>query len=146
VRPVLVVLVAMAFAFAGSIVASRFSPAEPPPSPTLHGTTEQGVSFRLTLDERRRVRTFAATALMHCSDGRVVRAGWYPSAGGAPARFGSRGPVFEATELRPEPSGAVSEGTLRGTILRDRARGTVEMSRAHGRVRCSSGLVSWTAR
>jgi len=146
-RHLLPVLLTIGLAFVASVAVSNHSPAEPPPSRTLQGTTQQGIAIRLTLDERRRVRTFAATVIMACRRGRTESAGWYPSDGGAPAVFGSRGPQFEASELRHQPSGEVLGGTIRGTILRRGARGTLEMSReVRGREECTSGLVSWTAR
>jgi hypothetical protein len=141
-----VVVFVMVLVGLGFVLAPKSRP-QPTPYRTLRGTTDQAIDIRIRLDERRRVRTFEARADMFCTGGSVTHSGWYPSDGGAPARFTSRGPRFEAVELRHEPSGVVLGGTLRGTIDSDGASGTLEMSRSvHGRQRCSSGLVSWTAR
>jgi hypothetical protein len=115
---------------------------------TLRGTTDQGDGIKLRLDPRGRVRTFELRVDMYCQGGRISAAGWHPSEGGQPARFGSRGPRFDAFELRHSPNGAALRSELRGSVALDSASGTVEMSlTSPGREReeCSSGPVRWSA-
>ena len=75
-------------------------------------------------------------------DGSAIRStNWHPSE----ARFGSRGPRFDAVEVKRLDQVSLA-GLLRGTVSGDRAEGTVVMSRTRdGREECSSGPVRWTA-
>jgi hypothetical protein len=63
-------------AFVASVAVSNHSPPSRRRAWTLQGTTEQGIAIRLTLDERRRVRTFAGDRDHGCRRGRTESAGW----------------------------------------------------------------------
>jgi hypothetical protein len=141
------VLYAAVLGFLGFIVvADPFATAKEPPFWTLHGTTNQGDDIKLRLDRDGRVRTFEVRVDMYCCGGRIAPADWHPSEGGPPARFGSRGPRFDALELRHSPSGAALHSALRGSVAHGRASGIVEMTLGgRGREDCDSGPVAWTA-
>jgi hypothetical protein len=150
-------VIATCFAVAGLLLAGN-RPRDPHwelPYWTLEGPTSQNDTVRLRLDWRRRVRTFEVRTQLRCTSGYLTSTNWQPSDSGAPARFGSRGPRFDAEEFRrfEHPDGAVStsEGTIRGVIAKSGARGTVTAYTSYTspdgrREICSSGRVSWTAR
>ena len=129
------------------LLGQPFADPREPPYWTLRGKTEQGEAIKLRLDSHGRVRTFAVTVDIYCSGNYVSNTGWHPSEGGAPARFSSRGPRFEAIEERTYGQGdgaVIVRGVLRGRVSRDRASGTVEMSRGYDQ-ECDSDPVRWTA-
>ena len=112
---------------------------------TLRGSTDQSEAIKLRLDARGRVRTFDVRVDLNCKGGLISNTGWHPSEGGAPARFGSRGPNFDAVELRRGRDVTV-RGDLRGRVSKRRASGTVRMTRDSGRAggpECDSGVVHW---
>jgi hypothetical protein len=156
VRSPPVFFVAVAFALVGLLLAGQpFGAAEPAPYWTLHGHTSQNDAIQLRLDARHRVRTFEVTTQLRCSNGGSTSTSWEPSEGGAPARFGSRGPRFDAEEFRrfhhSDGSVSTSEGTIRGVIAGHEAHGTVTAYTSYRRPDgsadvCSAGHVSWTAR
>jgi hypothetical protein len=136
------------------LVDQPFGAATPTRYWTLRGHTSQNDTIRLRLDARRRIRTFEVTTQLRCSNGGWTSTEWRPSESGAPARFGSRGPRFDAEEFRrfEHAGGAVStsEGTIRGIIDGDEARGTVVAYTSYrwpdGRRQvCTSGRVRWSA-
>jgi hypothetical protein len=133
------------------LAANPFAESEPPYW-TLHGSTDQGDAIKLRLDPRGRVRTFEVTVDLYCEGGGVSNTGWHPSEGGAPARFGSRGPRFDAVERRTfthaDGSVVIVGGVLRGRVSRTRASGTVQMTRdsgGPGGPECDSAPVRWSA-
>ena len=122
------IVIVLAFAFAARAGTSET---------TLHGTTEQGNEIQLRLDAHDRVQAFEVHVDQYCDSEAVRSTNWHPTR----ARFGSRGPHFDAVEVKGELAGLV-----RGTVSGDRAEGTVLMSRTRdGREECSSGPVRWTA-
>jgi hypothetical protein len=157
VRSLPAFFVAVAFGLAGLLLAghARPDPHWELPYWTLLGHTSQNDTIRLRLDRRRHVRTFEVRTQLRCSNGGWTSTDWQPSDGGAPARFGSRGPRFDAEEFRrfqhSDGSVSTSEGTIRGVIADDEAHGTVTAYTSYRwpdgrREVCSSGRVSWTAR
>ena len=132
------------------LVGNPIGDAKEAPYWTLRGRTDQGDDIKLRLDAHGRVRTFDVRADLYCEGGGISNTGWHPSEGGAPARFGSRGPRFEAVEnrryARPDGSTLIVGAVLRGRVSRTHASGTVEMTRTvDGHEQCSSGAVRWTA-
>jgi len=154
VRPRFVIYAAAISLVAYLLVGQPFGDAKSAPYWTLSGHTSQNDPIRLRLDARHRVRTFDVTTQLHCGNGGWTSTDWKPSEGGAPARFGSRGPRFDAEEFRrfEHADGMVStsEGTIRGVIDGDKAHGTVVAYTSYrwpdGRRQvCTSGRVRWSA-
>jgi hypothetical protein len=122
---------------------------------TLQGTTDQAAPIKLRLDKGGRVLTFAVRVRQRCSGGTVRSVGWYPSVSGLPARFGSRGPAFDAVEsgVKRQSGGVISTDifNIRGRVAGGtHASGTVHAVSTYlwfdGRTQtCLSPTVHWQA-